>query len=63
MFQRKQWVQKPKRENQVGDLALVDKDPIPIRIQGKVGVGYFYILILDGELSVRGNRLTLFDEN
>lgn len=47
---KKQWVQKPIRDYQVGDLVLVDKDLIPIKIHGKVGVRYFYIAKLDGEL-------------
>jgi len=50
----------------VVDLVLIEKDPIPVRIHVKVGVGYFYIAKLDRELlpsHMRWGHLTLFNGN
>ena len=41
---------KPKKEFKVGDIVLVDKNTIPIKIHGNVGEGYCYIVRLDDEL-------------
>lgn len=62
--QNKKW--KPKKENKVGDVVLVDKNPIPVKIHGKVGEDYYYIAKLDSELwpqPVKLSRITPFLDN
>ena len=46
--ENKKW--KPKKEYKVGDMVLVDKNPIPINFQEKVGEDHYYIAKLDDEL-------------
>lgn len=56
----KKW--KPK-DFKVGDVVLVDKTPIPVKIHGKVGEDYYYIAKLDDELwpqPVKLSRITPF---
>lgn len=51
------------KEHQVGEMVLVSDHPLPVKIHGKVGVGYFYIANLDGELwplPVKANIITPF---
>lgn len=61
---RQKW--KPKEEYKVGDLLLVDKDLIPVRIHGKVGNDYYYIAKLNEKLwpePVKLCHITSFLEN
>ena len=60
----KKWVQRQAKEFQVVDRVLVNGNPIPIKVHGKVGIGYFFIARLDGEplpTPIRGNCLTFFN--
>lgn len=41
---------KPTKEYKVGDVVLVDKNPIPVNIHGKVEEDYYYIAKLNNEL-------------
>lgn len=41
---------KPKKEYKIGDLVLVDKELVPVKIDGKVGDDYYYIAKLNDKL-------------
>lgn len=41
---------KPKKEYKIRDLVLVDRDPMDVKIHGKVGEDYYYIAKLNDEL-------------
>ena len=52
----KKW--KPKKEYKVGDLVLVDKELIPVKIHDKVGEEYYYIAKLKDELWPQSVKLS-----